>query len=363
MKQSGVFFSVFGGLMILLYYFYATPKSILNTLKQLGMYCAGVVIPLVLLLILMFKSGVFEKFWFWTVTYPGIYGSRVPLKNAWAMLKINFEPFSFYFVLPWITAGLGFIALIFYKKFKWSRLFAGIFFVFSFLPLIPGYYFRSHYFIPFLPAVGLMTGIFFNLINQLLEKHFKQIIYVTGLFFGIFFINNLMSQKDIYFFTDTDTLCKVLYGSNPFNESIPIARYLKENTKETDNIMVLGSEPQIYFYANRHSSSAYIYMYDLVFKHPMVKTMQLEMFKQVEKANPKYIVFFNIPFSWVGEKGVGDTIFRWTNLYLQSHHFRQTGLVDVSPTGPPEYLWNDDVHRYKLRNETSISIFRREDIK
>ena len=58
----------------------------------------------------------------------------------------------------------------------------------------------------------------------------------------------------------------------------------------------------------RKSSSGYIYMYDLVFKHPLVKKMQQDMFKEVEKANPRFLVFVNCKFSWVGEKGVGDEL-------------------------------------------------------
>jgi hypothetical protein len=208
-----------------------------------------------------------------------------------------------------------------------------------------------------------MTGIFFDFINQLVEKYFRRIVYVTAVLFGIYFFHILISQKDIYFLTDTPTLCKIVYGTNPFNESIPIARYIEQNTLENENIMVLGSEPQIYFYANRKSSTGYIYMYDLVFKHPMVKKMQEDMFKEVEKANPRFLVFVNCTFSWLGEKGVSDTIMKWTNGYLQSHHFRQTGLVDIPPDHQAEYVWNEDIYRYKPKNETTISIFRREDVK
>lgn len=54
------------------------------------------------------------------------------------------------------------------------------------------------------------------------------------------------------------------YGSNPFIESIEIARCIRERTTPTNRIALLGSEPQICFYSGRNSVSGFIYMYPLV---------------------------------------------------------------------------------------------------
>jgi hypothetical protein len=57
---------------------------------------------------------------------------------------------------------------------------------------------------------------------------------------------------------------RIIYPESPFAESIRIAEYLREHTSLSDTIAVLGSEPQIYFYSNRHSATGYIYAYGLM---------------------------------------------------------------------------------------------------
>ncbi len=363
MKQSGLFFSFFGGLMILVWYFSHEDRKIAKTLLNLAMYGAGVVIPFIVVVVVMKMSGVFEKFWFWTMTYPGTYGSRIPVSQAGDYFILAFKSIFSHFSLPWITAGLGLVVLAFYPKKGGSRLFALIFFFFSFLPVVPGFYFRSHYFIPFLPAVGLMAGIFFDFLNQKVGPQFKQIGILTGGAVLLFMIIGLNKEKDFYFNGDPVMLCKMVYQTNPFAESPAIAKYLNANTTEKDNILVLGSEPQICFYAKRHSATGYIYMYDLVFNHPKVKEMQNEMLMEAGRSKPKFIVFANVKFSWIGEPHLGDTIIKWTNSYLQANHYKLTGIVDIAPYQPSEFVWNDAVFSYKPKNENTISIFRREDIK
>jgi len=38
---------------------------------------------------------------------------------------------------------------------------------------------------------------------------------------------------------------------------------LRAHTAPTERIAVIGSEPQIYFFAQRHAATGYIYMYAL----------------------------------------------------------------------------------------------------
>jgi hypothetical protein len=51
---------------------------------------------------------------------------------------------------------------------------------------------------------------------------------------------------------------RMIYGPNPFSEAVRVAEYLQEHTNPTDTIAILGSEPEIYFYAHRHSATGYI---------------------------------------------------------------------------------------------------------
>ena len=55
----------------------------------------------------------------------------------------------------------------------------------------------------------------------------------------------------------------------------------------TARIAVIGSEPQIYFYAHRRSASGFIYVYDLVQLHRYAGPFQREMIGEIERAQPR----------------------------------------------------------------------------
>src|SRR6202012_1866944 len=120
-------------------------------------------------------------------------------------------------------------------------------------------------------------------------------------------------------------VCRMIYGPNPFPEAVAIGDYIRQHTTPNDRIAVVGSEPQIYFYAHRHSATGYIYMYDLVQLQPHADAMQKEMMRQVEAARPAYIVLVNVKVSWwvfphieAAESQV--PLIAWSKNYLQQNY-------------------------------------------
>ena len=79
--------------------------------------------------------------------------------------------------------------------------------------------------------------------------------------------------------------CRYMYFPNPFPESIAIAEYIRNHSAPDSTIAVLGSEPQIYFYAHRRSATSYLYTYSLMENHKYALTMQQEMIQEIEATN------------------------------------------------------------------------------
>ena len=86
-----------------------------------------------------------------------------------------------------------------------------------------------------------------------------------------------------------------VHTRQPISGINAIAQYIKNHTTPSDRIAVFGSEPQIYFYAQRPSVTGYIYTYGLMEDHQFSLSMQKEMITEIENAKPAYIVFVNVP--------------------------------------------------------------------
>ena len=64
-------------------------------------------------------------------------------------------------------------------------------------------------------------------------------------------------------------------------EALEIADYIRARTSPSDRIGVLGSEPEIYFYANRISATGYVYVYGLMEQQRYSVRMQEEMIDEL----------------------------------------------------------------------------------
>jgi hypothetical protein len=123
----------------------------------------------------------------------------------------------------------------------------------------------------------------------------------------------------------------MIYPDNPFAEAVKIAAYLREHTNPDDTIAVLGSEPEIYFYAQRHSATGYIYTYGLMEPQKYARQMQEEMIHEIESARPKFLVSVVMLNSWLWRPDSERLMFNWANEY-GAQNYSPAGLVKISPT-------------------------------
>jgi hypothetical protein len=63
-------------------------------------------------------------------------------------------------------------------------------------------------------------------------------------------------------------IARAIYGMNPFPESLVIAQWIAQNSQPEDRVLIVGSEPQILFYARRSSATRYMYFYPLTGEFP-----------------------------------------------------------------------------------------------
>ena len=126
-----------------------------------------------------------------------------------------------------------------------------------------------------------------------------------------------------------------IYGGNPFPESVEVADYIRKRTQPGDYIAVLGSEPQIYFYAHRRPATEYIYMYGLMELQPFAERMQENLVAQVEKNRPRFLVLATAGTSWLQQRQSSQLIFTWMRKYIENHYIP----VIVADIYPDHTLW------------------------
>lgn len=358
-KQHGMFFAIFA----ILYTFYLRLRNRSVVLPRLpnaeGLLAVGVAIPYVVTCAVLLAVGVFDKFWFWTVKYASEYTRLTTLSSGIENFNLSAEAIGIPVLPLWLLSALGLTAFIWDRKSREHAAFLVGFLVFSFLAVCPGLYFRQHYFILLLPAASLFVARSVVSTNRVLRESKVPLLgFIPVIIFVFASTYGLYTQGDLLFKADNRMLCRAVYENSPFPESIEIAKYIRKLTSEKDKIVVFGSEPQVPFYAHRRSAVPYIYTYPLVEVQQYAIEMQRDMIRLLDKAKPKYLIFFNMQSSWCIARGSTNEVFGWfVNQIMNNYH--TVGIIDILSPEFTLYLWDRDADGRGLPEQHDIYIYER----
>ncbi len=356
MKQPGIFFVLFALVYLIKEQMGAGVKSH-DLFKKLVAFSGAAALPFAFTCLWLWKAGVFSRFWFWTFTYGRLYGTMIGVRDARSILLANGGQVVGSALMIWVLAGVGLIA-IWLKRGSPDKFFLPAFLLFSFLAVCPGFYFREHYFILMLPAVAMLAGSAVSIGTEELRGRttHKSLRFAPVALFLVAFGYTFFQQWRFWFEMDPISASRSVYGANPFPEAVQIADFLRTHTSPSEPIAVVGSEPEIFFYSHRHSATGYIYTYPLMEPQPYALTMQKEMISEIENVRPKFLVFVNVPTSWLRRKDSEPLILAWTQKYV-AENYRLDGFVDI--LGDTQYRWEEAATNYRPVSRYNVQIFKR----
>jgi hypothetical protein len=361
MKQPAALFCLWGLFFLGLSCWRRHEIPLIKRSQPCMAFCLGAALPFGLSCLILWRAGVFEQFWFWTVSYADKYVSIIPLAWAPASFSANFSHVIEKTALIWLVAVAGLILVWWSEQFRKVRLPLLGFVAASFLTTCPGFYFRPNYFLLVLPAVGILGGCAVNAVNQIRRQRAGSnsstpIAWPVCAYWLILAIT-AFENRGIWFQTAPAEAARMIYFSNPFVESEAVSNYIRTNSPSDARVAVLGSEPQIYFLSRRHSATGYIYMYPLMEPQPFADRMQREMIGEIESAEPEYVIFTLTQISWLRRPESGTRLFEWWSHYRTN--FMLVGIVAMDPPYETQYFWGADINKCPQAPENGILIYRR----
>ena len=338
MKQPALLFIPFGAIC-LFWYDLRRRFSLKKILLRNLIFWIAAIVPIATSCLILWHAGVLDKFWFWTVRYAAQYGSLVPLNRApniflWSAKQVIGPNWPL-----WMLAGIGAVMGLWDQRMRASAVFLIGFLFFSALALCQGFYFRPHYFILILPAVSLFVGAAISKLSDLVTRWMILVGFAPLLLLAAMLSVPILWDKKVFFDVSPIQACGLIYPENPFLESVRIAEYVRAHTEPDDTIAVLGSEPEIYFYARRHSATGYIYTYGLMEPQRYAQQMQHEMMREIESARPKYLISVAMSYSWLRRPDSEPSIFTWANEYMTQNYVAD-GFVNIMPS-ETDYFFGD----------------------
>jgi hypothetical protein len=261
--------------------------------------------------------------------------------------------------LLWLPCLAGFGMIWFDERLRQTRSWLLGFSLASILTTVPGFYFRTHYFLLTLPALGLLAGCAVSGACELWRRktgatRFSQ--WPAGVY-ALLLVFTVIKTSDVWRVFSAQG-AHALYGAELFPEAENVAAYIREHSNPDAQVAVLGSEPEIYFLSRRHSATGYIYTYPLMEPQPFAGAMQREMIREIETNLPEFIVFVNQNFSWVQAPQSDVTIFKWWNDYKTN--YATVGLIEQNGLYPARFFWGTNAAAHGRLNSTGLEIYQRQ---
>jgi hypothetical protein len=171
----------------------------------------------------------------------------------------------------------------------------------------------------------------------------------------------VLAKNSWYYFEESPpAIClRIYYDSATFIAAPELSRYISDHSSPATRVAILGSEPEIYFYAHRHSASGYIYMYDITSAAVHAAAMKQEMFREIEAARPEFVVDVHDQLSWsVGFSPEEQRIHEWLDQFLKSGNYQRVAVAE-NVAGQIVYRWNSDAAGYSPASEFYVFVYQR----
>lgn len=328
-KQHGALFPVGAALAILLGWLPAQGGPWRRRLADALVLLAGTAVPLVLTGAALLLMGCFPRFWFWTFTYARHYVVILTPAEAWQRF-ITCAPEA---MVGWtwvlVASAAGMAALFLDPDLARVRRFLLLFFVFSFLSVCPGFYFRAHYFVTLVPALALLCACAASSLARFLQRRWA-FRHGGALACAAAVIIPLVWFRGEFFFIPGPVLSRVDYPESCFPEMRDVGEHLKAMVSPGEKVAILGSEPEILFYAHCRSATGIMYTYPLMERQPLARGMQEEMVREIEACTPRYIVSVNNLDSWAFNPDSDPFLLAWFRDYIKDR-YRVVGITESFP--------------------------------
>lgn len=219
--------------------------------------------------------------------------------------------------------------------------------------------FRGQYFIVVTPFAALLAGIAWNeLRTRLPGNAWTRGVILTVVIATAFMV--LLEPALRPFYQTPDQTTRLAYGMNPFPVYTKVAQRLAHLTPPGERIAVLGSEPSLYFLANRRPAHPYLCVYEMMKPHAYATEMQQETIRLLEKNPPRVVALIHVPTSW-GITPQSDMMLpRWINNWLPAH-YTLDAVVDLISESRTVFVSGTEATKYRLESPYSIRIYVRKE--
>ena len=323
-------------------------------LKTSSVFIAGAILPLLSAVVLLSIAGAGKNFYLFAFQYAKEYVSFLTIQDGVNNLNVIFSKALAPNIFLWLLVPAGIVISFFQSGKSTAKIW---FFIFSFLAVAAGYYFRPHYFQFLVPASSMFAAAALVAGEKFFHQRNSTLRYLPFLYLVFAAGSYIHNNRSLFSAGSQDELIREIYGQDFFNATKKAGEYVAKHSNENSTVAIFGAEPEIWFYAQRKAASGYLYVYPLLEHHKFVQLMRQQFYEEVKKNQPEILVYTSNAGTWYADYSVQTEMFNWYKQYRDST-FRRIGLINIPYDAPTTYDWSGDTS-VSLVNENYIEICKR----
>lgn len=211
-----------------------------------------------------------------------------------------------------------------------TELLATLWLATSLLGVCTGFFLFPHYFLQAFPPLALCAALG---ARRLAARLGRPAAWAAAAFAALY---PAAAWGNLYFRKAPETLARALLFPNPLYEARTVARFVRERTRPEDEVYIFGSEPQIYFYAQRRWATRHIFVYPLTLFPKGPREVEDEL-ARLRAKSPRILVYSTLPASTLVASQPGLRLQEGVRA-LAEQRYRCLGFVRALPEGAREEL-------------------------
>jgi hypothetical protein len=190
---------------------------------------------------------------------------------------------------PALLLGFAGLALLCAKRQRLPALLLGGWMLTSFVGVAASGHFFPHYFQQLLPPLAAGAAACIAMAPSAISR---PAIVRTALVSGIAVLPLLVAAIPFWSLPPAESMRRI-YPGNPFHVMPEVAREIAAMSEPDEAVFVFGTEPELYFYAERVAASRYIHLFPLFGPFASAADRQRETLEQLKRTQPAVVVWWS----------------------------------------------------------------------
>ena len=332
-KQQGFGFILLTAGSILLFW----PRD--RFIKSFLSWASGGMCIALVIVGILYAQGALQAAYDYSIVYARAYSGLVDGHVGWYLCKTSFGQI-WQSIYPIVILGVIGIVLSIFDIHKKTGVWLMMACLSMALAVIPGLYFRIHYFIFLYPVIALAGGYALHRMSDWQLPAYPVTRYTAAvcIIAAGFLYQQVPESLRWSYQLDSKSLTRKIHGWSVFQDAPEIGSFIRDIAGKDDRMGMIGNEPELYVYSGLRAATDLMFTYPLLETSEMSESLLANFINDLETSAPEIMVTMDVSDTGPNKKNLQTLDTWWSNYKV---HYDSVTTFCTNNLSEPYSIPND----------------------